>query len=263
MKVKIAGGDVSFDVVGDGPALLLVHGFPLNRSMWDPQAEAFAATHQVVRFDVRGFGGSPPTDGILTMERIADDAAALLDHLGLGRAVFCGLSMGGYAAFAFVRRHAERLRGLVLTNTRAAADDAEARRRRAELAEDVRRRGTEAAVEAFLPRVLGDTTRRERPELVERVRTLMMAAPPQGVIDALAGLAARADSLPTLREIHAPTLVIGGDEDALSPPDDVRAMHAAIPHGRVAIVPRAGHLSSLENPDGWNAAVAGFLAELD
>jgi 3-oxoadipate enol-lactonase len=263
MKVKIAGGELSYDVQGDGPALLLVHGFPLHMGMWDAQVPVFAAAHQVVRFDVRGFGASPPTDGILTMERVADDAAALLDHLGIGRAVLCGLSMGGYAAFAFVRRHAERLRGLVLTNTRAAADDAEARRRRAELAEDVRRRGTVAAVEAFLPKLLGDTTRRERPELVERVRAMAMAAPPQGVVDVLAGLGARADSRPTLREIHVPTLVISGEEDAISPPDEARAMHAAIPKSRVVVVPRAGHVSNLENPEAWNAAVREFLSGLD
>lgn len=262
MKVKIAGGDLSYDVQGDGPALLLVHGFPLEMRMWEPQVAAFSATHQVVRFDVRGFGGSPPSDGIVTMERIADDAAALLDHLGLGRAVFCGLSMGGYAAFAFVRRHPERLRGLVLTNTRAAADDAEARRRRAELAEDVRRRGTVAAVEAFLPKLLGDTTRRERPELVEHLRALMTAAPTQGVVDALAGLAARADSSPTLREIHVPTLVVSGDEDVISPPDEARAMQAAIPGALLAIIPRAGHMSCLENPDAWNGALQEFLKRL-
>lgn len=263
MKVRIAGGDLSYDVHGDGPALLLVHGFPLNMGMWDAQVSVFAAAHQVVRFDVRGFGASPPTDGILTMERIADDAAALLDHLGIGRAVFCGLSMGGYAAFAFVRRHAERLRGLVLTNTRAVADDTDARRRRAELAEEVRRRGTEAAVEAFLPKLLGGTTRRERPELGEHLRAMMLTAPRQGVVDALAGLAARADSLPLLREIGVPTLVISGDEDVISPPDEARAMHAAIPGSRVVIVPRAGHMSNREHPEAWNAAVSGFLAELN
>lgn len=262
MKVKIAGGDVDYDVRGDGPALLLLHGFPLDRSMWEPQVDAFAATHTVVRFDARGFGGSPPGEGALTMERIAADAAALLDHLGIGRAALCGLSMGGYAAFAFVRRHAERLRALVLTNTRAAADDPDARRRRAELAEEVRRRGAAAAVEAFLPKLLGETTQREKPELVAHVRAMGMAASTQGVVDALAGLASRADSLPTLREIQVPALVISGEEDVISPPDEARAMHAAIAGSRVEIVPRAGHMSNLENPGAWNAAVSTFLGGL-
>ncbi len=262
MRVRIAGGELDYDAQGEGPALLFLHGFPLDRTMWEPQWRALAPGRTLVRFDLRGFGASPPGDGALSMERIADDAAALLDHLGLSRVVLCGLSMGGYAAFAFARRHAERLRGLVLTNTRALPDDPEARRRRSELAEDVRRRGVIAAEEAFLPRLLGATTRRERPELVERVRAMMRGASRQGVIDALAGLAARADSRPTLREIHAPTLVISGDEDEISPPAEARAMHAAISRSRVAILERAGHMSNLENPEAWNAAVADFLSAL-
>ncbi len=262
MKARIAGAEIHYDVQGDGPALLLLHGFPCDMTTWQPQVEALASAWRVVRFDARGFGGSPPGDGALTMERIADDAAGLLDHLDLGQAVFIGLSMGGYAGFAFVRRHAERLRGLVLTNTRALPDDAEARRRRAELAEQVRQRGVEAAAEAFLPKVLGDTTRRDHPELVERLRATMLGASRQGVIDALAGLASRADSRPTLREIAVPTLVISAEEDVISPPDEARAMQAAIPGSRVAILPRAGHMSNLENAAAWNAAVLAFLRDL-
>jgi pimeloyl-ACP methyl ester carboxylesterase len=229
--------------------------------LWDEQVPAFSATHTVVRFDARGFGASPPGDGLLTMERFADDAVGLLDHLGLSRAVVCGLSMGGYAAFALARRHAERLSGLVLTNTRALPDDDAARRGRAELAERVRREGVSAAVEAFLPKLLGATTRRERPDLVERVRTLALAQSAQGAIDALGGLAARADSRPTLREIVTPTLVLTGEEDVISPPDEARAMQAAIPGARLAIVPAAGHLSNLENPAAWNAVVTAFLGD--
>lgn len=261
MRVKIAGADIHYDAQGEGPALLLLHGFPLDRRMWDPQVAAFPG-FTVVRVDLRGFGASPAGDALLTMERIADDAAGLLDHLGLSRAIVCGLSMGGYAAFAFARRHAERLRGLVLTNTRAVPDDDESRRRRAELAEEVRRRGVAAAADAFLPKLLGETTRRARPELVEQVRALALSQSQQGVIDALGGLAARSDSRPTLREIVAPTLVISGAEDVISPPDEARAMHVAIAGSRLAIVPDAGHLSNLENPDAWNAAVLAFLRDL-
>ncbi len=262
MKTRIAGAEIHYDVQGDGSVVLLLHGFPLDLGMWEPQMAPLSATQRVVRFDARGFGSSPPGDGALTMERIADDAAGLLDQLDVGQAVLVGLSMGGYAALAFARRHAERLRGLVLTNTRAVADDADARRRRAELAEEVRRRGVEAAVEAFLPKLLGDTTRRERPELVEHLRTVMLGSSPQGVVDALAGLAARADARPTLREIAVPTLVISGEEDVISPPDEARAMQAAIRESRVAILPHAGHMSNLENTPAWNAEVTAFLRDL-
>ena len=119
MKAKIAGTELNYEVEGKGPAVLLLHAFPLGLFMWERQAEALRKTHTVVRFDGRGFGASPPGDALLTMERIADDAAALLDHLGLSQAIVGGCSMGGYAAFAFARRHPTRLRALVLQDTRA------------------------------------------------------------------------------------------------------------------------------------------------
>ena len=128
MKAKIAGSEIAYEVAGDGPAVLFLHAFPLALAMWDDQAAALRATHRVVRFDNRGFGASPPADSLLTMERIADDGAALLDHLGLERAVVAGCSMGGYAAFAMVRRHVDRIRALVLQDTRAGADTEDAGR---------------------------------------------------------------------------------------------------------------------------------------
>jgi pimeloyl-ACP methyl ester carboxylesterase len=255
-----AGGALAYDVQGEGPPVLFLHAFPLGLAMWDVQAAALRAQHQVIRFDARGFGASPPGDGMLTMERIADDAAALLDHLGIGQAVVCGLSMGGYAAFAMVRRHADRLRGLVLADTKAPADTPEGRAGRAALAETVLREGAEAAAGAFLPKLLGETTRRDRPQVTARVREIILANPPRGIADALAGLAARADSTATLREIRMPALVLCGEEDALTPPADAEALHRGIGGSRIVLIPRAGHLANLEDPDGFNRALLGFLA---
>lgn len=258
----MAGTELHYDVRGAGPALVLLHGFPLDLGMWDSQVAALAGRWQVVRFDARGLGASAPAGALLTMERIADDGVALLDHLGIGQAVVCGLSMGGYAAFAWVRRHPSRLRGLILTNTRPDADTPEARRRRSLLADEVRARGARAAAEAFLPRVLGATSRRQRPELVARVEAMMLAAPQQGVIDALAGLAARADSTPTLREIRVPTLIITGDEDEIGPPATAQAMHAGIRASQLVVLAGTAHLSNMEDPGAWNAAVSTFLEAL-
>ena len=263
MRARIAGTELSYDVRGEGPALLFLHAFPLSLGMWDAQAAALAETCRVLRFDARGFGASAPTDGILTMERIADDAAALLDHLGISRAVVCGCSMGGYAAFALVRRHAERLRGLVLANTRAGADTPEARAKRSLLSEQVRARGVEAAVEAFLPGLLGRTTHAERPEVVTRVREAVLAAAPGAICAALAGLAARADSSDTLREVRVPALLLGGEEDTLTPPTEARALHAALSGSRLEVVPAAGHLAAIENPDAFNRALGEFLSTLN
>lgn len=259
MKARIAGAEIAYEVRGSGPVLVFLHAFPLGLFMWDAQAEALAAQHTVVRFDCRGFGASPPGDGLLTMERIADDAAALLDHLGLSRAVVAGCSMGGYAALAFARRHPDRLRGLVLQDTRAGADAEEARRARAELAERVLREGAAAAAEAFLPRLVGETTRRENPELVERLRAAILSTSPRGIADALAGLAARADSTPFLREIRVPTLVVCGAEDVITPPSEAESIQRAVPGARLEVVPRAGHLANLERPEAYEAVLRRFL----
>jgi len=259
--VKMLGG-LAYDVQGEGPPLLFLHAFPLRAAQWDPQVAALRAQHQVIRFDDRGFGSSAPGDGLLTMERIADDAAALLDHLGIGRAIVCGLSMGGYAAFAMVRRHADRLRALVLADTRAAADTPEGRQSRAALAEQVRREGAVAAADAFLPKLLGETTKRERPQVTARVREIILGNPPRGIADALAGLAARADSTGTLREIRVPTLVMCGDEDSLTPPADSEALHRGIAGSRLVLLPRAGHLSNLEDADAFNRALLEFLGQV-
>jgi pimeloyl-ACP methyl ester carboxylesterase len=260
MKIRVAGGEIECDVRGDGPGVLFLHAFPLSLAMWDAQAEALAPRHRVARFDCRGFGGSPPGDGLLSMECIADDAVAVLDHAGISQAFVCGCSMGGYAAFALWRRHPERVRGLVLMDTRAEPDSEEARRNRALLAEKVLREGAQAAAEAFLPRLLGATTQRERPEVVERVRATILGTSPRGIADALAGLAARADSRPTLREVRVPTLVVCGEEDVLTPPSDAEALRAGMAGARLAVVPKSGHLPSLENPDTLLPVLEGFLA---
>jgi 3-oxoadipate enol-lactonase len=257
---QVAGTRLHYDVRGKGPAVLFLHAFPLDLTMWDEQARALEATHRVVRFDARGFGGTPPGEGLLTMERIADDASALLDHLEVPSAVVCGVSMGGYAALACVRRHADRLRGLVLADTRATPDSDEGRRTRAAQAERVRKEGPPAIADAFLPKLVGETTHRERPQVVARVREMILGGSSRGIADALAGLAARADSRPTLREIRVPTLVVCGAEDALTPVADSEALQAGIAGSRLVVLPRAGHLSNLEAPAEFGAALKEFLA---
>jgi pimeloyl-ACP methyl ester carboxylesterase len=259
VKLRVAGAELACEVSGAGPALLLLHAFPLGLAMWEPQALALSGSHQVVRFDLRGFGGSPPGDGLLTMERIADDGAAVLDRLGIPSATVCGVSMGGYAALALVRRHPERLRALVLADTRAGADSPEAKAARAAQAERVRREGSRAMADDALPKLLGATSHRERPEVVARVRQIIEANPPRGITDALAGLAARADSTPTLREIRVPTLVVVGEEDEITPLAEAEALQRGIAGSRLAVIPRAGHLSSLENPDEFNRQVRAWL----
>jgi pimeloyl-ACP methyl ester carboxylesterase len=260
VRTRIDGFEIEYDVRGKGPAVLLLHAFPLGRSMWEPQVESLATTRRVVRFDARGFGGSQLDDvAPLTMERIADDGACLLDQLWIDEAVVHGCSMGGYAAFAFARRHPRRLAGLVLQDTRAAADTPQGREGRAALVARVLDEGATAVVDALLPKLLGETSHRERPALVATLKERVLATSPRAVANALYGLAARADSRAMLPGISVPTLVLVGEEDANVSPDEAKVMAAAIPGARLEVIPRAGHLANLENPDAVNAAVCSFL----
>lgn len=261
MRLVVDAGELEYAVSGTGEPLLLFHAFPLGLFMWEPQADALAASHRVIRFDARGFGASAPAGGPLLMERIADDGALLLDALGVERAVVGGCSMGGYAALAFARRHPRRLRALYLQDTRAGADSEEARAGRASLAARVLAEGAQAASESFLPRLVGETTKRESPALVDSLRARILATSPRAIADALHGLAARADSRPTLADVSVPTLVLVGAEDVLTPPAESEAMASAIPGARLEVVPRAGHLANIEQPEAVNAALLRFLVD--
>jgi pimeloyl-ACP methyl ester carboxylesterase len=265
---------------GAGEPVLLVHGFPFDASMWRDQLADPPPGWRFIAPDLRGFGRSgaaeagAPATGMasaatpaevapLTMERHADDLAALLDHLGVKRAVLCGLSMGGYIALTFWRRHRERVRALILCDTRAGVDSDQVRENRRRLAEAVAREGARAAAEANLPRLLAHATRQHAPEVVERLRRMMEAQPPAGIIGALHGMAARPDSTDLLAGIDVPALVIVGDEDAFIPLEQARSLAAAIGSGaRLAVIEGAGHLPPMEQPAVFNRTLASFLASL-
>jgi pimeloyl-ACP methyl ester carboxylesterase len=253
------GTRLHYDVQGDGPAVLFFHAFPLALFMWEAQADLLSTTHRTVRFDARGFGATAPGDGPLSMERIADDGVALLDHLGIGQAAAVGCSMGGYVALALARRHRDRLRGLVLQDTRATPDTATARADRGRLADRALREGAGVVASAFLPKLIGETSQREQPALRQRLEEAILRTPPRGLANALLGLGGRADSRPSLREIAVPTLVVCGAEDSVTPPSDSEAMARGIAGSRLEILPRAGHLSNLETPQAYNDVLADFL----
>jgi 3-oxoadipate enol-lactonase len=262
MTLELDGVRIGFDSRGSGPAVLFLHAFPLSAAMWAPQEAALAERFQVVRVDARGFGASDIGSVPLSMERIAADAAAVLDHLGLSRATVVGCSMGGYAALAFARGFASRLAGLVLVDTKAAADTDEARAGRAVLAQNALARGPIAVVEAMLPKLLGTTTQRERPQVVEAVRVAIDEASPSSVANALQAMAARPDSRPGLKDIRVPTLVVRGAEDAVIPEADARALQEGVAGSRWFGIPGAGHLPNLETPAAFNDALTRFLVSV-
>lgn len=263
---RISIGDVSLHVVtqGEGEPLLLVHGFPLDHSQWTHQIAHFARSRQVIAPDLRGFGRSDVTAGTVRMEQFADDLANLLTALGVTRPVcLCGLSMGGYIAFAFVRRHRERLRSLVLCDTRAAADSPETRKNRWETAERVLREGPGFLAESLVERLLAPATRRLRPELVAEVQAVIRSAPREGVAAASRGMAERSSAEELLPRLDLPTLVLVGEHDVISPPAEMHELARKIPAAQFVQLAEAGHLAPWERPAAMNAALDRFLQETD
>ena len=258
-------GDVRLSLVdrGVGLPVLLVHGFPLNGTMWNDQIGALEDRHRAIAPDLRGFGHSDVTDGVVTMEQMADDLAAMLDVLGVdGPVVLCGLSMGGYVALRFVRKYASRLAGLVLCDTRSAADAPQALAAREEMARRVLAEGPEFLADAMPPKLFAEVTLRENPQTVESLRQMILAADPQSIAAASRGMAARPDSTSELNEIRCPTLVVVGSEDGLSPPAEMRTMAAAIDGARFVEIQEAGHISPMEQPAEFNAVLLEFLDAL-
>lgn len=257
-------GPVAYADLGPrtGLPVLLVHGFPHDRGVWRAQREALDGALEGVRLllpDLPGFGQSAPLTEP-AMDTFADTIAAVLDHAQVEQAVVGGLSMGGYIAFAVWRRHAARVRALVLCDTRSAPDTDAAREKRRALIETARSGGAGAVAEQQLPGQLGKTTRTTQPALVDEVEQMLRRASVRGITDALSAMMARPDSTPDLDTITVPTLVIVGDEDVVTPADEARAMAALIPAARLVVVEGAGHLAPLEQGATVNAALAEFLA---
>lgn len=248
---------------GTGPVVVLLHGFPLNRTMWEAQIRALTPEYRVIAPDLRGHGESPAPDGVYTMEAMADDVAETLDGLGIaGPVVVGGLSMGGYVALALALNHPLRVAALILADTRAAADTAEAAARREETAQAVLRTGdVGAVVDAMLPRLFSQATFRDRPALVPPIKAVMEGTPPPGVVGALRGMACRADRRARLEEISCPVLVAVGEDDAITPRDEMKAMADALAGSRFVAVPGAGHLAPYEKPDAFNSALLDFLRD--
>jgi pimeloyl-ACP methyl ester carboxylesterase len=254
--------DLAYREMGTGTPLVLLHAFPLSSAMWLSQREGLSGLCRVITPDLRGFGGSPLGDDEPSLDASADDVAALLDKLDLDRVVLGGLSMGGYVAMAFLRRHPDRVSALVLADTKAGADPEPVKANRERIAAAVVEDGSTVLADDVLPTLTGRTTAASRPMAAGRVRALVQAAPAPAVAWAQRAMAARPDSFDTLRAFDRPSLVVVGDEDELSSPADAQAMVEALPDARLAVIREAGHLTAVETPEAFTAEVAGFLVEL-
>ncbi len=235
---------LAYTEAGTGPAVVLLHGFPLDRSIWEQQIAALSGRYRVILPDLPGHGGSAPVEGI-TIAGMASEVVALLDHLQVGRAAVAGHSMGGYVALAMVKHAPERLSGLGLIASQAGADTEQGKAGRFALAERVGREGPEPVVETLLPKLFASESDPAR----EQVARLIRQNPPEGIQAALYAMAGREDLQPLLPVLGLPTLVLLGEQDRLIPPDRSKSMAAQIPHAILVKVAGAGHMPMLEQPD--------------
>jgi pimeloyl-ACP methyl ester carboxylesterase len=254
-----SGLSIAYDDTGSGTPLVLLHAFPLDRGMWRPQVAALRETARVIAIDLPGFGESSPAPEF-TIEGAADAVAELLGELKIPKAVVCGLSMGGYVALALARRHTERLAALILADTRAGIDDSQAKAARDKSISTVREQGSAALFEGMLPKVLSEPTRREKPEVVEFLKAVAGRQQAEGVAAALAAMRDRPDANAGLKNIAVPTLVLVGEADTVTPGLSAANLAAQIRGSKLVNIPGAGHLSNVENPAAFNAAVREFLA---
>lgn len=243
--------------------MVLVHGFPLDSRMWEPQLDALGERWRLIAPDLKGFGRSeaPDDPSAYSIDDYADEVAGLLDHLGLGRVAVVGLSMGGYIAFALWRRHRDRVAAFVLADTRAEADPPERVEARTDQQDQIRDDRLAEVQDTLMGALLARTTTEKKPDVVAGVRALL-DNPPAGYLGALEALKSRTDSVRDLATIDVPTLIVVGEEDALTPPEAARKMHEHIGGSRLVVVPEAAHMSNLESPEAFNGAVVEFLKDV-
>jgi len=256
MRYTRQGISIEYDDIGNGVPLLLIHGFLLDRTLWRPQIAGLSQIYRIIAPDLRGFGESSDTDGeAVTMEQYAADLKSLLDSVNLKQTVIGGISMGGYIALAFYAQYADRVKGLILANTRAAPDSEEGRQARLANAQKVDDVGPSFLVESVAPKMLKSPA---DPEIEIAVRSMMMRQCAAGIKSALRGMAMRPDRTALLRLTTIPVLIVSGSQDSFISPNYSEAMHALNPKSRVVIIPDAGHLSNLDQAEAFNRVIREF-----
>lgn len=262
-KIVIRGIEIGYDEAGYGTPVVLLHGFPFNRSMWSEQMEVLSSRHHVLAPDLRGHGETTVTTDPATMEEMAHDVAALMEKLEIRRAAICGLSMGGYVAMALYRMFPLRARALILVDTRPGADTEEAKANRETQAAKALQEGMAGIADAMLPKLLSPKTVAKNPAVVARVREMILKTSPEGAAAALRGMAQRRDQTAFLSRVICPALIAVGREDMITPLSEAQLMHREIGGSRLEVIEDAGHVSNLEQPESFNRALTRFLRELE
>lgn len=262
MHIRSSDTDIFYLTMGDGPDVVLLHPFPASHELWLPVAESLANKYRVTLMDLRGHGLSGAGEGPATMQKHAADVARVCKEASVGRAVFAGTSIGGYILFEFWRAFRQHVRGLILANTRAPSDTDETRSNRRKSAEDVMARGPAPFLESMLPKLLGESTRRNRPDIVAAARRTMARASAAGIAAVLHGMAERPDSVATLKTIAVPTLVIAGEDETPGAQADAQLIHQSIRGSELRVIPQAGHYAVFENSGATIREMRSFLDNL-
>ena len=262
MHTQVNGITIAYSDQGTGLPIVFLHAFPMNRTMWAAQKNALSSQFRIITIDLRGHGESDAPLGRYTLDQSADDVSALLDHLAIPQAVFAGLSMGGYILLAFYRKYADRVKGLILADTRAQADTVEGKDGRFQMAQTAYTNGPSAIADLMIPKILSPVTIQTKPDLVQQVRAMIEGNQISGITGDLMAMAERPDSVPLLAQITCPTQIIVGELDQGTPPSDAKLMAEKIPGARLAIIPNAAHMTNLERPDAFNQIVGSFASEL-
>jgi 3-oxoadipate enol-lactonase len=258
---SIRGTTLWYQEQGSGPAVVLLHGFPLDSRIWDQQRDSLSDRWRIITPDLRGFGQSRSADPF-TLQSLADDIHALLADIVALPCVLGGLSMGGYIALEYVKKHPTDLRGLMLIDTRAEADSASGRESRDKMIETVRASGSSAVAQQMLPKMLAPDQPQRRPALATQVLSIMEACPPLTVEHALTAMRDRADHTEDLASIPVPALILVGEQDSITPPSVAQAMHERMARSDLQIISGAGHMSPMEQPTQVNRAIRRFLEGL-
>jgi 3-oxoadipate enol-lactonase len=261
-RVTSGDAEIAYLKLGAGPPVILLHAFPAHHAMWEPAVQVLASRYSVILPDLRGHGDSGVGEGPATMAKHAADLVKICDQENLGRAVFAGISIGGYILFEFWRRFRGRVAGLVLCNTRAQADSPQGRASRLQTAADVLEKGTEPFVDGLLPRLIGRTTQQTRPDRLAQARAMAMKMSPEDVSLVQRGMAERPDSVEMLKTINVPVLVIAGEEDVVTPVADAEFMRQIVPGAQLKVIPRAGHFAVWEQPEEAGRLLRQFLDSL-
>jgi 3-oxoadipate enol-lactonase len=258
-RVRRGDAEISYTSLGNGPPVVLLHPFPASHELWLPAAQALVSRYRLILPDLRGHGDSEIGHGPATMEKHAADLAGVMDDAEVGRAALAGISIGGYAIFEFWRRYRGRVAAVALCNTKAQADTPEGRAARLRSAEEVLEHGTEPFFESMVPKLLGKTTRDTRPDLVAEALNMMRKMSAEDVALVQRGMADRPNSIPTLKTINVPTLIISGDEDVLTGMAEADLMRQGIAGSQLKMIPRAGHFAAWERPTQVGPVLRQFL----